>query len=64
MLDRYLEAAADAVPATGETAGRGKSAGNTLAVREGLQRSQADGGQAQLSLRPCRNRCPSGHFLP
>ena len=32
MLDRYLEAAADAVPATGETAGRGKSAGNTLAV--------------------------------
>jgi integrase len=52
MLDRYLAAAADAVRATGETAARGKTAGKTLAVREGLQRSQADGGQAQLSFGP------------
>ena len=52
MLDRYLAAAADAVRATGETAARGKTAGKTLEVREGLQRSQADGGQAQLSFGP------------
>ncbi|HEX4626034.1 MAG TPA: tyrosine-type recombinase/integrase, partial [Solirubrobacteraceae bacterium] len=50
MLDRYLAAAADAVRATGETIARGKSAGKTLAVREGLERSQADGGDGQLSF--------------
>jgi integrase len=50
MLDRYLAAAADAVRATGETAARGKSAGKTLAVREGLERSPAGGGHDQLSF--------------
>ena len=50
MLDRYLEAAADAVRAAGQTARRGKSAGKTLAVREGLERSPAGGGHGQLSF--------------
>ena len=36
LLDRYFAAAADAVRAAGETTRRGKSAGKTLAVREGL----------------------------
>jgi hypothetical protein len=45
LLDRYLSAAADAARATAEITARGKTAGN-LAVREGLQRSQADDGQA------------------
>ena len=50
MLDRYLDGAADAVRATGEMPSRGKSAGKTLAVREGLERSRADGGHGQLSF--------------
>jgi integrase len=52
LLDRYLAAAADAVRAAGETTRRGKSAGKTSAVREGLQRSQASDGQDQLRFDP------------
>jgi hypothetical protein len=52
MLDRYLESAAEAVRATGEMPARGKTAGKTSAVREGPQRSQADGGQDQLTFDP------------
>jgi integrase len=50
LLDRYLETAADAVRATGETTARGKSAGKTSAVQEGLERSPADDGHGQLSF--------------
>jgi len=49
LLDRYLEAAAAAVRGADGTP-RGKSAGKTSAVREGLQRPQADDGDGQLSL--------------
>ena len=52
MLDRYLAAAADAVRAAGDSTARGKSAGKTLAVREGLERSRADADQGQLSFDP------------
>jgi len=52
LLDRYLAAAADAVRAAGETTARGKSAGKTSAVQEGLRRSRAEGGQDQLSFDP------------
>ena len=51
LLDSYLEAAATAMRgADGSVCG--KSAGKTSAVREGLQRSQADDGGGQLSLDP------------
>jgi hypothetical protein len=49
LLDSYLEAAATAVRGSDGTV-RGKSAGKPSAVREGLQRPQADGGGGQLGL--------------
>ena len=51
LLDRYLEAAAAAVRGADGTA-RGKSAGKTSALRGGLQRSQADDDEGQLSFDP------------
>jgi hypothetical protein len=51
LLDSYLEAAAAAVRGADGTP-RGKSAGKTSAVREGLERSEADDDGGQLSFGP------------
>jgi hypothetical protein len=52
LLDRYLSAAADAVGAAGESTRAQENRGKTSAVREGVQRSQADDGQNQLRIDP------------
>jgi len=51
LLDRYLEAAAAAVRGADGTP-RGKSAGKTSAVREGLQRPHDGDGQLSLDSVP------------